>query len=283
MSENNTHVVTKPNAKPPTKIEVLKAKMSGEYLKQITNYYAGNKDEALRFMTAAIDYVRRVPKLLECDPMSLMTAMVQAAQFRFMPSGVSGEAYIIPYKTEAKFQMGYQGIVTLLYRTGKIVGITSNIIYQNDVFEYEEGLDARLIHKPAMFGKDKGEAIGVYTIAEMSGGAKTFKVMDKDAIMAIKALSKAKNSAESPWNSDKDPENWMWKKTCLIQHAKLLPKTQELVKAIEADYAGEGAEKPNLDSAGPAVGKVFHDGKEHEEEKTDEDEFIPPENPDEEI
>lgn len=254
---DNTHVTTKPNAKPPTAIEALKQRMAGDYLKQITNYYAGDKDEALRFMTAAIEYVRRVPKLLECDPMSLMTAMVQSAQFRFMPSGVSGEAYIIPYGREAKFQMGYQGIVTLLFRSGKVTGITANIIYKNDVFDYQEGLDAVLIHKPS-FGVEKGEPIGVYTVAQMVGGAKTFKVMDENAIMAIKNLSKAKGSKESPWNSDKDPELWMWKKTCLIQHSKTLPKTQELVRALEADYKGEGMDKGNIDAGGPAVGKTFH-------------------------
>jgi recombination protein RecT len=254
----NNHLATTPNRKPPTAIDKLKVQMSKDYLTQVTNFYGGNKEEALRFMSAAIEYVRRVPKLLETNQMSLMNAFVQVAQFRFMPSGVSGEAYIIPYGTEAKFQLGYQGIVTLLYRTNKVVGITSNIIYKNDVFEYEEGLNARLVHKPAMFGAEKGAPIGVYTVAEMSGGAKTFKVMDEQAIMGIKNLSKAKGSKESPWNSDKDPEMWMWKKTCLIQHAKLLPKTQELQKAIEADYEGEGMDKPHLDAGGAAVGRAFH-------------------------
>ncbi len=269
-ADKNNHVATTENKRPVTKIEQLKSAMAGDYLKQVTNFYGGNKEEALRFMTAAIEYIRRVPKLLEVDKTSLLTAMVQAAQFRFMPSGVAGEAYIIPYGNEAKFQIGYQGIVTLLYRTGKLVGITSNIIYKNDVFDYQEGLNADLVHKPAMFGKPKGEAIGVYTVAIMTGGERTFKVMDKEAIMGIKELSKAKSSKESPWNSDKDPEMWMWKKTCLIQHAKLLPKTGELQKAIETDYAGEGSDRGHLDAAGPAVGKVFHGPENTPKEKADE-------------
>lgn len=254
-----THIATTPNKKPATPLDQFKVTLFTEGMKQVVNYYNGNEEEAKRFLTAAIEYVRRVPKLLECDKLSLMMAFVQSAQFRFMPSGVSGEAYVIPYGKEAKFQLGYQGIVTLLYRTNKIVGITANIIYENDVFEYEEGLEAKLAHKPAMFGKPKGEAIGVYTVAQMQGGGRTFKVMDKDAIMGIKDLSKAKASKESPWNSDKDPEMWMWKKTCLIQHAKLLPKTQELQAAIEKDYEGEGMDKPRpIDPGGMAVGKAFH-------------------------
>lgn len=255
-----THTVTPRKSAPPTPIENFKlAFFKGDYLKQVQNYYGGREMEALRFTTAAVEYVRRVPKLLDCEPISLMTALVQSAQFRFMPSGVSGEAYIIPYGREAKFQMGYKGYVTLLYRGGKIVGISSNIVYQNDEFEYEEGLMPKLIHKPAPFGKPRGEAIGVYTVAEMKGGSKTFKVMDRNAVMAIRNLSKAKGSAESPWNSDKDPELWMWRKTCLIQHSKLLPQTQELQTALESDYEGEGMERPHFDAASPAVGRGLHE------------------------
>lgn len=258
VEKPTTHIAKTPNQRPATPIEVVRKQMEGEFINTVKNYFQGNEQEALRFKTAAVDYIRKVPKLLECDRVSLLSAFVQVAQFRFLPSGVSGEAYVIPYGNEAKFQLGYQGIVSLLYRTNKVVAITANIIYKNDYFDYQEGLDAHLIHKPAMFGEEKGEAIGVYTIAQMQNGTKTFKVMDKEAILQIKELSKAKGSKESPWNSDKDPELWMWKKTCLIQHAKLLPKTQELQAAIEADYEGEGLSKPHLDAGGPAVGKAFH-------------------------
>lgn len=257
-NKQETHVATT-QQRPPTPIEVLKVDLAGDPMKTVTSYYGNNKEEAQRFMAAAIQYVRKVPKLLDCKRDSLVMAFVTAAQFRFLPSAASGEAFIIPYKDEAKFQLGYQGLVTLLYRTNQVVGITANIIYKNDHFEYEEGLDAKLVHRPAMFGKPAGEPIGVYTVAQMAGGAKTFKVMDKDAIMGIKALSKAKNSEQSPWNSDQDPELWMWKKTCLIQHSKLLPKSAELQQAIEKDYEGSGLDKRTpLDPAGPAVGASSH-------------------------
>lgn len=256
----NTHVVTTPNVKPVTPLARMETIMNenANFVQTVANYYRGNEQEALRFKTAAIDYVRRVPKLLECDPVSLLSAFVQSAQFRFLPSGVGGEAYVIPYGREAKFQLGYQGLVTLLYRTGQIATITANIIYEHDEFDYQEGLDAHLIHKPAMFGKQKGEAIGVYTVVQMTGGQKTFKVMDKEMIMSIKDLSKAKGSKESPWNSDKDPEKWMWRKSCLIQHAKLLPKTQEFQQAIAVDNDGEGIERPHIDAGGIGVGKASH-------------------------
>lgn len=256
-----THVATTPNRKPPTVLESISNKMGEKFLAEITNFYSGNSDEAKRFKSSAIEYIRRNPKLMTCDVTSLLMSLVQIAQFKFMPSSVSGEAYIIPYNIKgvmtANFQLGYQGIKELLYRSPRILAIESNIIYENDLFEHTEGLNPILIHKP-VFGKPKGKAIGVYTVAQLKGGARTFNVMDEAQVMAIKALSKAKNSPESPWNGSLDPERWMWRKTCLIQHAKMLPKTAELIKAIEADYEGEGFEKSPLDVAGVATAKTYH-------------------------
>lgn len=252
-----THVTTRPNAPALTPFEKVKVTLgSPEQYKQILGYFLNNEEEARRFQIASMEYIRKVPGLLNCKKDSLIMALITAAQFRFLPSGAMGEAFIIPYKEEAKFQIGYQGIVTLLYRTQKVLGITAEIIFENDKFEYEEGLNSRLVHVPA-FGKPRGKAIGVYTVAQIAGGGKTFKVMDRDAVMAIKGMSKAGNKPDSPWNSG-DPEKWMWKKTCLIQHAKLLPKTPDLQRAIELDYEGSGLEKARLDAAGPATAKALH-------------------------
>ena len=254
-----THGVTKPNAKPPTQIDMVRGMMAApEYMKQITSYYRGNKEEAMAFLTSSVEYIRKVPKLLECDRTSLLSALMISAQLRLMPSGVMGEAYIIPYGNEAKFQLGYQGIVSLIWRTEQVKSIKALIVHDNEEFEYSEGLDTRLVHVPTKFGKKKGEPIGVYAVVETTNGGRVFKVMSKDEIMAIKELSKAKASKESPWNSDKDPELWMWKKTCLIQLAKLLPKSKEIRKAIEEDYKGEGMKGAGLDAGGPAVGAALH-------------------------
>lgn len=253
-----THVVTKPNKKPATPFEQVKGLMSSqEYQKQIVNYYRGEREEAMAFLTSSVEYIRKVPKLLDCDKTSLLSALMISAQFRLMPSGVMGEAYIIPYGAEAKFQLGYQGIVTLIWRTNKVKSIKAIIVYANEHFVYAEGLDTTLEHIPTKFGEERGKPVGVYAVAETTNGGRLFTVMSEDQVMAIKNMSKAKDKPDSPWNS-KDPEKWMWKKTCLIQLAKLLPKTMDLQRAIEEDYKGEGAERASFDAGGPAVGKAIH-------------------------
>ena len=74
----------------------------------------------------------------------------------------------------------------------------------------------------------------------------------------------------------------------MIQMAKFLPKTMELQRAIEIDNDGEGIEKTPIDAGGPAVGKSFHtnednqDNTVHEPSVQIDDDFVPPENPDDE-
>jgi len=60
--------------------------------------------------------------------------------------------------------------------------------------------------------------------------------MDKESIIDIGAkFSQSYNTEFSPWKEKNDPELWMWKKTVLKQSAKLVPKNEILVKAIEYD------------------------------------------------
>lgn len=64
----------------------------------------------------------------------------------------------------------------------------------------------------------------------------------------------------------------------------------ELQRAIEIDNDGEGISKTPIDAGGPAVGRAFHGNEENQDAGTieepivnlDEDNFEPPENPDEE-
>jgi len=234
----------------------VKGKLAAKENERSLMNLLGSPEAVRRFQTAAIEYVRRSPKLLKTDPNSLIMALVAVAQFKFLPSGISGEAFIVPYGDEAKFQMGYQGYVTLFYRAG-MKDIKTVLVHKNDHFVYEEGLETKLEHTPTKFGEARGDLIGVYAVATTPNGGKVFKVMSKDDIMAIKAMSKAASKPESPWNSG-DPEKWMWRKTCLIQLGKLLPKSAEIHKAIELDYEAEGFERPKLDAGGIAAAPAPH-------------------------
>ena len=209
----------------------LKKVLASQYQNQITNYFGDDK-KALKFLSSVISAVQKTPKLLECDGQSVVNSFMTMAQLELMPSDVSGEAYVIPYKNKGQFQLGYQGLVTLFYRAG-VRSITAEIVYKEDKFEHING---EFNHNPDVFSDDRGEAIGAYVIIELQAGGKVSKVMSKKEIMKIgKDFSKSFSSEYSPWNEKNDPQLWMWKKTVLKQSAKLVPKNETIFKAIGYD------------------------------------------------
>jgi len=249
-----THAITKPNVK-QTPIEVFKTEFATKQYKTIENYLNGNKEKAQKFASSVIQSVNRIPALLECDRNSVFDAFVTCAQLNLFPSNASGEAYVLPYKGKAQFQLGYQGLITLLARTG--VTITTSIVREKDHFEYEEGLEPKLVHKPDVMSPDRGKAIGVYAIATLQNGTKQFKVMNAAEILKFKEFSQAKSSSYSPWNSN-DPEMWMWRKTVIKQLAKTLSKNEDINKALEEDNKDSVISQYQLNASSPAVGGANH-------------------------
>lgn len=213
----------------------LKTVLATQYMKQINNYFGDDK-RALAFLSAVVAATQRLPELLECTPSSVVNSFMTMAQLGFMPSGVSGEAYVLPYRNkgilEAQFQLGYQGLVTLFYRSN-VKQIAAEIVYDNDKFEYVNGV---VHHSPDIFSEDRGQPKGAYVIITLPNGGVITKAMSKKEILGIaKAFSKSYGSSFSPWTEGKDPQLWMWKKTVLKQCAKLVPKNEMISHAIAED------------------------------------------------
>lgn len=208
-----------------------------EYKKKIINFFDGKENKALMFLSGILADIQRNPKLKECDQQTLFNAYMMMAQLKLMPSGVSGEAYVLPYNDKrrgmiAQFQLGYQGLVTLFYRAGALK-IHSDIVRKNDKFSYVNG---EVKHEPDIFGDERGEAIGAYVIIDLQSGGQVAKVMSKKEIMTIgEKFSKSFRGDFSPWKASQDPELWMWKKTVLKQAAKLVPKNESINMAIAED------------------------------------------------
>lgn len=259
-NEQPTHAITTPNARVPLTIESFKLTLKKQYLTQITNLLGGDDKKALRFMSAGVYVLQKVPKLLECDPATLVQSLMSCAEFDLYPSNVAGEAFIIPYNGVAQFQLGYQGLITLLARGG--YSVNAQIVRAKDKFEYAEGLAPVLNHSwpPFASDADRGEPVGVYAvITDVRGKVVSLTVMSREDVMKIKNLSKAKGSQYGPWNSNQDPFFTMWKKSAIKQATKFVPKTETLQKAIERDNEEDSTiPKNTLNAEGPAAGAASH-------------------------
>ena len=188
-----------------------------------------------RFTRMVLSAISVTPKLASCTPASFLGAMMSAAQLGLEPNTPLGQAYIIPYKNkgvdEAQFQIGYKGLIDLAWRSGEVADIQAHIVYANDKFEYEYGLDPKLKHTPAP--GEKGDAIAVYAIFRTKNGGYGFEVMSMDDVRAhAERYSKAYSYSSSPWKSNFEE---MAKKTVLKRVLKYAPLKSEFVKAVVQD------------------------------------------------
>lgn len=227
----------------------LRLVLAGGHQKQLVNFF-GDEKKALRFLSAVVAAAQRTPELLECTKESVINSFMTMASLGFLPSSVSGEAYVLPYDNrkagviEAQFQLGYQGIVTLLYRAG-VKSIVSEIVYEKDQFRITNG---HIVHEPDVFSDDRGKPKGAYAIITLKDGGQVEKVMSKKEILEIaERYSKSYKSNFSPWKND--AQLWMWKKTVLKQAAKLAPKNDDFAAAIGEDNRDSNIEEKREEAA----------------------------------
>lgn len=190
-----------------------------------------------RMARIAMTELRKTPKLQECDPMSFIAAIMQASQLGLEP-GIMGSCYLIPFfnsklgKYECTFMPGYRGFLDLARRSGQIKSLVARAVYENDVFEYEYGLQESVTHKPAM--DERGEIKAVYAVALLKDGGHQFEVMSKREIEAVRQKSQGKNAG--PWTEYYDE---MARKTVVRKLFKWLPCSVEMQKAVSLDELQE--------------------------------------------
>jgi len=182
--------------------------------------------------------------LLECDRGSLLKACLSAAELGLSLNKSMGEADILKVwdgrlkKNVAQFRPRYKGLMKLAMQSGEVLKIESRLVYENDVFQVEEGLDARIIHAHGL--SNRGEMIGAYCVWKLKNGETQFEVMNKEQILAIRDRSSAKTkdgNIVGPWKTD---EAEMWRKTVVRRASKYMPLSTEAQRAVAVDNQAEG-------------------------------------------
>lgn len=192
-----------------------------------------------RFLRCLLSTFNKTPGLLECDRMSVITGALTAAQLGLEIDPALGRAYLIPFNDRVKgktavFIVGYKGFVELAYRSGRVEGIQCEVVYENDEFEYEHGLDPVLRHVPCD-REDRGKLKAVYCIVHVKGGGMVWRVLNRAEVMRHKASSSAARGGNSPWNNNNEVE--MWRKTAIRAIAAMIPQSPELMDAVSAEEA----------------------------------------------
>ncbi|CAM5246888.1 Recombinase RecT OS=Lysinibacillus sphaericus OX=1421 GN=LS41612_10660 PE=4 SV=1 [Lysinibacillus sphaericus] len=188
--------------------------------------------DADRIARIALTAVRATPKLLECDQMSFLAALMQSAQLGVEPNTGLGQAYLIPYGKQVQFQLGYKGLIDLAVRSGQYKAIYAHEVYKEDEFSFAYGLHKDLVHVPST--NPEGEPIGYYAVYHLKNGGYDFVYWTRERIdkHAQKFSQAVQKGSTSPWKTNYDA---MAKKTVLKEVLKYSPKSIELQKVVEAD------------------------------------------------
>ena len=230
-------------ATPPAKntgnnVPVKPAKSIGQMIEELKPQLAKALPRHVtpdRLARVALTAVRNNSKLGQADAMSLMGAIMTAAQLGLEPNTPLGECYLIPYvdnknhRTDAQFQIGYKGVLALAHRSGQYKQITAHVVDEADEFRYRYGLNPDLVHVPA--DKPSGKTVKYYAVYHLVNGGFDFKVWSKEKAEAHgKRYSRAFSSG--PW---KDNFDAMAMKSVILDLLKTGPKSVELSQALSAD------------------------------------------------
>lgn len=207
-----------------------------------------------RLLRIALTEVRRHPTLAECSQASLLSAVFSCAQLGLEPGGALGHAYLVPYKREVQFILGYRGMIDLARRSGLIESLTAHAVFEGDRFECVYGLLENLVHEPDWTNQNRTDPTKlrfVYAVARLTGGGVQFDVLSRAEIDAVRRRSKA--GASGPWSTDYVP---MALKTVVRRLFKWLPVSIEIARAVGLDEAGEAGIRQESELMVPAEATV---------------------------
>ena len=197
-----------------------------------------------KFQAIVVAAVADNMDLLDCDRGSLLKACLNAAELGLSLNKNMGEADILKVwdgrmkKNVAQFRPRYKGLMKLALQAGEVLKIESRLVYAKDVFEVEQGIDPRIIHKHGL--SDRGEKIGAYCVWKLKNGESQFEIMSKEEILAIRDRSSSKTkdgTIVGPWKTD---EAEMWRKTVVRRASKYMPLSTEAQRAVMVDNQAEG-------------------------------------------
>lgn len=195
------------------------------------------KDRAPSFISSIISSVRANKSLSECDPMSVITAAATAASLDLSIS--LGQAYIVPYKGLATFQMGWSGYVQLFLRTGQAKSINALEIHDGDI----KSID-RLTGEVELTPEEHLDSpvLGYLSCFKLTNGFQHYLYMTKEMVEAhAKRYSQSygydlrEGKKTSKWSTDFGP--MALKTVTKMNLKKYAPLSIEMRSALEEDEA----------------------------------------------
>lgn len=209
-----------------------------------------------RFWAIASGLVRSNADIQKCTAISVVGAIHSIARLGLVPDPTMGFVYVVPFKGRATVIIGYRGFIELGRRGGGIDTVETEVVYENDDFDFQRGTNTELTHRPwyVVGAEGPGDPRLVYCITTFGSDRKQYEVMTAKQVRAIQ-------TGGGPWRQHWDE---MARKTVIRRASKTWPLTTELSQAVALDERAERGEvqpvSPQLDDDRfPAVGAAEDD------------------------
>lgn len=214
-------------------------------------------DRKAEFITSVVSIANANVKLKACDRGSLLAACMTAAALNLPVNQNLGFAYIIPYKNQAQFQIGYKGLKQLALRTAQYRFINATAVGANEYGGINRVTGEVIIKE--ILEDERGEVVGYLSYFELVTGFKSYLYMTIKELQAhgLKYSQSYKyshnvKSGDSLWETDFDA---MAKKTVTkLNLSRNGVLTKELQRAIEVDQGVIDGDKIHyVDNEKPSI------------------------------
>ena len=224
-----TEVVTR------TPVQELAAQIRGDEFKSQVAMVLPEGTSPDRFVRVMNTWLaENPPDLDKYDKSSIFTAALKCAADGLVPD--QREAAFVPFKGKITYVPMKGGFIRIAGEHGW--AIRAAVVYANDTFEQEQGLEQKLVHVPTRPGADRGPMVAAYAVATHRDGRKDFLVMYEDEINKVRAGSAYAD--KGPWVEWTDR---MWEKTVVRRLFKRLPLENDprVLRVLEASVEGEAS------------------------------------------
>lgn len=155
----------------------------------------GRTMDPARLIRTVMISLDRTPKLFETDRNTILMAAMSAACLGLEVDGVTGQAFILPFKGRAQLVTGYKGYNTLAGRGS--FSIRGSVVREGDAFEYDKA-SAAVMHKPKLSASAR--IIGAWALAVSNALPPVLEVLSIDELLFVKDRAPGSRKPESPWN-----------------------------------------------------------------------------------
>ena len=240
MNVKNANLITEAQEKKVPKVKTPASIMGGILNAESTKKLLQNtlKENAGAFSASVLDLYSTDTALQKCNPQDVFRECLKAASLKLPINKQLGFAYVVPFKGNPQFQIGYKGLIQLALRTGAYKYINAGAVLEGE-FKREDKLTGEIdISGEAA----SNETAGYFAYIETVNGFKKAMYWSKEKVTGhAERYSQSYKSSYSPWKTNFDEMAIKTVLRNLINHYGIM--SIEMANAFEAeDNAGLAAE-----------------------------------------